>query len=118
MADSKRAWSPPQIIWSALIAVVLWTAAGFNWFGPGFNWTTQGDSRQMTVDALMENRAAICVAQATKDSDSAMMLQQFAEAKSWEQREFVEDARWAIMPGADQAESGVAALCAKKLRNA
>lgn len=118
MTDSKRPWSPPQIIWSALIAVVVWSAIGFNWFGSGFNWTTQGDSRQMTADALKENQAAICVAQASNGSDPVMSLQKFAEVDQWKQREFVEEAQWAIMPGADSSQSGVAALCAKKLRKA
>lgn len=40
MAENKRSWSPPQIVWSALIAIVVWTAVGFSWFGYGFNWTT------------------------------------------------------------------------------
>ena len=118
MSNSKRPWSPPQLFWSAVFAIVVWTAIGFNWFGSGFNWTTRSDSRHETAEAVKEQQAAICVAQAAVSSDPTKSLQQFAEVDQWKQSSFVEEAQWAIMPGSDAAQSGVAALCAKKLREA
>ena len=116
MADNKRPWSPPQIIWSALIAVVVWSAVGFSWFGHGFNWTTQGGAEQMKAKAVMESLATICVAQAHGAPDAEAALEEFAALSSWKQREFIEKARWATMPGSESAQSGVAELCATKLR--
>lgn len=116
MANNNRPWSPPQIIWSALLAIVVWSAVGFNWFGHGFNWQTQGKAKQMAATAVMENLATICVAQARSAPNSAVALKELGEISTWKQREFVEAARWANMPGSDSAQSGVAELCAIKLR--
>ena len=116
MAGNKRPWSPPQIIWSALIAIVIWSAVGFNWFGHGFDWSTPGGVKQMTAKAVMENLATICVAQAHGAPDAEVALKQFAELSTYKQREFIQKSGWATMPGSDSAQSGVAQLCATKLR--
>ncbi len=115
MANNKRPWSPPQMIWSALIAVVVWSAIGFNWFGYGFDWSTQVGASRMSTNAVVENLATICVAQAKKAPDAEAALKQLAALQNWKRREFIEDAQWAIMPGSDSAQSGVADLCATKL---
>ena len=115
MAENKRTWSPPQIIWSALIAVVVWSAVGFSWFGHGFNWMTQGSAGQVSANAVKENLAVICVAQARKSLGADAALKELAELDSWKRREFVESAQWANMPGSESAQSGVADLCVTKL---
>ena len=115
MAEIKRPWSPPQIIWSGLIAVVVWTAVGFSWFGYGFDWTTQVGASRMTNDIVVENLAAICVAQARQSPDAEAAIKQLAATQVWKRRGFIEEERWAIMPGSDSAQSGVADLCAEKL---
>ena len=116
MAETKRAWSPPQMFGAALAAIVLWSAIGFSWFGFGFGWTTQGGAEKMRVNAVTESLASICVAQARTGSNSEVSLKEFAALSSWKQREFVEKARWATMPGSDSAARSVAELCATKLR--
>lgn len=118
MADPKRPWSPPQLIWSAVVAMVVWSGIGFDWLGFGFGWTTHSDAKQMTVDVVQEYRAAICVAQASNGSGSTASLQRFAELDQWRQRKYVEKFKWAIVPGAEIEEHGVADLCARKLREA
>lgn len=116
MVDNTRRWSPPQIIWSAVIAIVVWSAVGFSWFGHGFNWSTAASAEKMTADAVKESLATICVAQARGAPDAQEALKQFAELSSHKQREFIETARWANMPGSESARNGVVALCATKLR--
>lgn len=116
MADNKRLWSPPQMIWSAIVGIALWTAIGFSWFGTGFNWTTQGSALKLSTNAVMESMAAICVAQARGASDPEATLEQLAALDNWKQRNFIEEAKWSNMPGSDSSESGVAELCATKLR--
>lgn len=115
MADNKRPWSPTQIIWSAIIAVVAWSAVGFSWFGQGFDWQTKGAADQMTATAVTENLAEICVAQARGAPESEATLKEFAALSSWKRREFIEKTSWATMPGGESAQSGVAQLCATKL---
>ena len=115
MAESKRPWSPPQIIWSALIASVVWSAVGFSWFGHGFDWTTQVGASRMSTNAVVENLAGICVAQARNSPGAEAALKELAALQNWKRREFIEKAQWAIMPGSASAQSGVADLCATKL---
>ncbi len=115
MSDNNRPWSPPQIIWSAVLAIVVWSAVGFSWFGPGFNWITSSSAKQMSRSDLTEQLAIICVAQARVSENSDAEMTKLSALQSWERRKFVEDAEWAIMPGSDDEQSGVAELCADKL---
>ena len=115
MAENKRPWSPPQIVWSALIAIVVWTAVGFSWFGYGFDWTTRVGASRMSNEAVVENLASICVAQARRSPEADSALKQLESLQDWKRQSFIEEEQWAIMPGSDSARSGVADLCAKKL---
>jgi len=115
MADHKRPWSPPQIIWSAIVGIAIWSAVGFSWFGHGFDWTTQVGARQMSNNDLVEQLATICVAQARSSVGAEAALKEFATVTQWKRREFIEKTQWAIMPGSAAAQSGVADLCATKL---
>ena len=116
MADNKRPWSPPQMIWGAIGGIALWSAVGFSWFGTGFNWKTQGGAQQLSTNAVVESMASICVAQARDAPGAEAALKQFAALESWKQRSFIEEAKWSNMPGSDSSESGVAEACATKLR--
>ena len=115
MTDTKRPWSPPQIIWSAFIATVVWTAIGFSWFGHGFDWTTQSGAKLMSTKAVTENLATICAAQARSSPDAEMSIKELSGLSTWKQGEFVEKADWASIPGIESAHRGVAELCATKL---
>ena len=94
---------------------MIWSAIGFSWFGYGFDWMTQGGAYQKSNRAVAESLAAICVAQAHRAPDSAAALKRFSELSTWKQREFVETAKWAVMPGSDEAIYEVSELCAEKL---
>lgn len=116
MTDTQRPWSPPQIIWSALIAVGVWSAVGFSWFGPGFDWSTKGGAAQMAANDLAESLAGICVAQAQSAPGADAALTEFADLSTYKQSAFVKTAGWAVMPGSDTDANNVAKLCANKLR--
>lgn len=116
MANNQRPWSPPQMIWSAVLAIVVWTAVGFSWFGHGFNWSTQGGAKRMTSMAVMDSLATICVAQARSAANSEIALKELSGLSRWKQAEFIESANWATMPGSDSPQNGVAEACAAKLR--
>lgn len=115
MADKGRPWSPPQMIVSAVLAMLIWSAVGFSWFGFGFDWETPTSSQRTTAQVLTENLADICVAQARSDPGSQAGLAELAAADSWKQRQLVEAKAWATMPGSDSPRSGVADLCVQKL---
>ena len=115
MAEPVRSWSPPQMIVSAVLAMLVWSAVGFSWFGFGFNWETPTSSERVTQQVLTENLADICVAQARRDPASQAGIAALGAADSWKQRKFVEAQAWATMPGSDSPRSGVADLCAEKL---
>jgi hypothetical protein len=115
MTDNKRPWSPPQIIWSALIATVVWTAVGFSWFGPGFNWTTQGSATQMSGKAVRNSLATICAARARSSPNAETSTQELSGLSTWKQGDFVEKANWANIPEIESGKSKIAELCATKL---
>ena len=115
MADDKRQWSPPQIIFTALITTVVWSAVGFSWFGFGFNWQTQTSATRMSNVNLVENLAMICEDQARKSVGAEASIKELAALATWKRHTFVDEAGWATMPGADSAQSGVAELCGTNL---
>jgi hypothetical protein len=115
MADEKRVWSPPQMVWSALLAIVAWSALGFSWFGHGFDWTTQTGAKRMTEAVLMDHLSGICVAQARAGAGATASLKNLGEVGQWDRREFVERKGWATMPGSESPVGGVADLCVSKL---
>lgn len=117
MAESKRPWSAPQIIWTAIVTVLLLSAVGFEWFGmPGFGWTTGGKAKEMAEQAVLKRLVEICVAQAK--NANAQRLEALAKEGRWQRREFVEKEGWATMPGRSESEYGVAELCAEELLGA
>jgi hypothetical protein len=115
MAERVRPWSPPQMIVSAVLAMLIWSAVGFSWFGFGFDWETPTSADRNAEQTLTENLADICVAQARRDADSQQALAGLAAADHWKQREFIESKKWATMPGSESSHSGVADRCAQKL---
>ena len=115
MNRNVRPLSLPQIVASAVLAIVAWSALGFSWFGYGFDWTTQARATQMAARVVTENLATICVAQARHAPGSDAALEQFFGLDSWKRREFLEAARWAVMPGSHSSRSGVVDRCAEKL---
>ena len=115
MADIKRPWSLPQIIWSAIAGIVVWSAVGFSWTGTGFDWTTQGGARRMSTNDVVEQLATICVAQARGSNRAEVALKEFAQVGNWQRRQFIEKTQWAVMPGSASEQSGVADRCATKL---
>ena len=103
------------MIWSAVAGIVVWSAVGFSWFGHGFDWTTQVGAQRMSNNAVVEQLAAICVAQAHSSPNAAEAIKKLATVQSWKRREYVETANWATMPGSKSAESGVADMCVNML---
>ncbi len=114
MAESKRPWSPPQMIVTFIVTLLVWSALGFNWFGiPGFGWTTGGTAEEMARRAVIERLVPICVAQGRKADPQHLAA--LHKESAWQRRDFVEKKGWATMPGGSDPEYGIAEPCAETL---
>ena len=94
--------------WGLVIGAVIAMIIGFAWGG----WSTASATQEMTENAILESRTAICVAQFMTDSDNANNLVEFEKIDSWKRYQLVEKGGWNKMPGQEEASSGVARACA------
>jgi hypothetical protein len=88
---------------------------GFNWGG----WVTAGSAQAMAkevaADAVAARLGSICVAQLNRDAAKSRKLEEMKDKDAWDKGKFIETQSWAIMPGEQKPESGVADACAKQL---
>jgi hypothetical protein len=82
-------------VWGLIVGVFVAIVVGFAWGG----WRTTGKSDTMTDAALLTTRAAICVAQFTKDPNYQERLKEYMAQKPWNKAEFIEKGGWDKMPG-------------------
>jgi hypothetical protein len=97
--------------WGFVCGAVAAIIIGFGWGG----WTTAGTTHEMTGKAVVASRAAICVAQFTRQPDQAQKLKEFEDVSPWSRAEFVEKGGWDKMPGQETASQGVSGACADGL---
>ena len=102
-------------LWGAAGGAIAMAYVGFNWGG----WVTGGAAQVMAKEsaaiAVVERLGAICVAQFDRDAAKNRKLKEIQDKDTWDKGKFIETQSWAIMPGADKPESGVAEACAKQL---
>jgi hypothetical protein len=102
-------------LWGAAGGAVVLAIVGFNYGGWVTSGTAEGMARQSAAAAVAERLGAICLAQLDRDAAKSQKLKEMQGKDSWDQSKFIETQAWAIMPGADKPESGVAEACAKQL---
>jgi len=98
-------------VWGVIFGAVIAMIIGFAWGG----WTTRGTTRQMTEEAVLATRAAICVAQFIKDPNYQERLKEMKALNSWERSTFIEKGGWDKMPGEEKASFTVSRACADGL---
>lgn len=102
-------------LWSALGGAIALAFIGFNWGG----WVTGGGAEVMAKEtaatAVAERLGTICVAQFNRDTAKSQKLIEMKDKDTWDKGRYIEGQSWAIMPGAEKPESGVAEACAKQL---
>ena len=81
---------------------------GFTWGG----WVTASTADEMSTEAVLATRSAICVAQFMKAPDHQAQLKAFNDTDSWKRREFVEEGGWDKMPGEENARGYMSRACA------
>jgi hypothetical protein len=102
-------------LWSGIGGAVLATYVGFNFGG----WMTTGGAMAMAkesaANAVAERLGSICVAQFNRDTAKSQKLIEMKNKDAWESGRYIDQQSWAIMPGAEKSEPGVAEACAKQL---
>ena len=117
MKDSINAMggSLIKLVQGIAIGAVATILVGFSFGG----WVTGGtarktaerDAKYATIAAL----APICVEKFENNADAAMNLSTLKKISLWQQASFIEKGGWATMPGASEADMGVAQACAELL---
>jgi hypothetical protein len=99
--------------WSAVGGAIVLAVVGFNWGG----WVTTGAAeamaKEIAVTAVAERLGSICFAQFNKDSQKTQKVNEMRGQDTWERGRYIEKQSWAIMPGDEKPDSGVADACAK-----
>jgi hypothetical protein len=117
----RRRWeefspSKTQAFWACGASVAVAIIVGFAWGG----WVTGGTAQAMATSAGNDGRnqlaAAICVERFAAAPDAGVQLAALKDITStFQQRAFVQEGGWALMPGEDRTNSGAATLCADRL---
>ena len=101
---------------SAAGGAIVLAVIGFNWGG----WVTTGSAeamaKEIAANAVAERLGTICVAQSNKDSQRTHKLNEMKGQDTWEIGRYIDKQSWAIMPGDEKADSGVADACAKHFK--
>ena len=109
-------WIKPAV-WGAVVGAVGIMIVGFSWMG----WTLGHTATRLVAEgsesAVIAALTPFCVANYMKQSDAAKQLALLrADTSSYTQREIIEKAGFATMPGNKDPSSGVAAACEIALR--
>jgi hypothetical protein len=96
-------------VWGLILGAAGAIIVGFNWGG----WTTLDASQERTEAAVLTARAAICVAQFTKDPNRQQRLKELKAVSTWERAAFIERGGWNRMPGEERGHDIAARKCAE-----
>ena len=102
-------------LWSGAGGAILAAYVGFNFGG----WVTNGGAvamaKETAATAVAERLGSICVAQFNRDTAKSEKIVEMKGKDAWENGRYIDKQSWAIMPGDEKPESGVADACAKQL---
>ena len=101
--------------WSAVGGAIILAIVGFTWGGWVTSGTAEAMGKQIAADAVAARLGSICVAQFNRDRQKGEKLKEIKDKDVWDKGRYIEKQSWAIMPGDEKPESGVADACAKQL---
>jgi hypothetical protein len=101
--------------WSAIGGALLTMYVGFNAGGWMTNGTAEAMAKESAATAVADRLGMICVAQFNRDTAKSQKLIEMKGKDAWENGRYIDTQSWAIMPGEEKPESGVADACAKQL---
>lgn len=109
-------WIKPAV-WGAVFGAVAIMITGFSWMGWTLGHTTERLVAEGSEAAVVAALTPFCVSNYLKQPDAAAKLAVLREdTSSYTQRDIIEKAGFATMPGNAEPTSGVAAACATALR--
>ena len=101
-------------LWGFVAGAGAAMIVGFNWGG----WTTSSTTKQISAEAVVASRAAICVAQFMSAPNHKMNIKEFQGAETYQRSEFIEKGGWDKMPGQEKGDWGVSTACVAGLEAA
>jgi hypothetical protein len=109
-------WIKPAV-WGAVFGAVAIMIVGFSWMGWNLGHTTTRLVAEGSESAVIAALTPFCVANYMKQPDAAKHLALLrVDTSSYTQRDMIEKAGFATMPGNKEPSSGVAAACEIALR--
>ena len=111
-------WIKPAV-WGAMFGAVAIIIVGFSWMGWNLGHTTQRLVAEGSESAVIAALTPFYVANYMKQPEAAKRLALLREdTSSYTQRDIIEKAGFATMPGHKEPSPGVAAACEIALRAA
>ncbi len=109
-------WIKPMV-WGGVLGAIGIMIVGFSWLGWTLDHTTKRLVTEGSESAVVTALTPFCVANYMKQPDAAQKLAVLrADSSSYTQREIIEKAGFATMPGKTEPSSGLAAACATALQ--
>jgi dienelactone hydrolase len=103
------------LLWGAVGGAILLAYVGFTWGGWMTTATAEAAAKEVAANAVADRLGLICAAQFNSDSQRSQKLKEMKARDTWERSRYIEKQSWAVMPGDEKPESGVADACAKHL---
>jgi hypothetical protein len=111
-------WIKPAV-WGAVFGAVTIMIVGFSWMGWNLGHTTKRLVAEGSESAVIAALTPFCVANYMKQPEAAKQLALLRQdTSSYTQRDIIEKAGFATMPGNREPTSGLAAACEIALRTA
>jgi len=111
-------WIRPAF-WGAVFGATAITIVGFSWMGWTLGHTTTRLVAEARESAVVSALTPFCVSRYLKQPDSSKQLVLLrADTSEYTQRDIVEKAGFATIPGNSEPSSGLASACVKALRTA
>lgn len=109
-------WIKPAV-WGAVFGAVGIMIVGFSWMGWTLGGTTTKLVKEGSESAVIAALTPFCVSNYLKQPDAAKKLAVLRADTAWyTQRDLIEKAGFATMPGNTEPSSGVADACAIALK--
>lgn len=109
--------SVKRLIQGVVLGGIATVALGF---GAG-GWVLGGTAAKQAADgaqkAVVAVLAPICVDKFQQDANATANLASLKSESSYKRANFIEKGGWAVLPGNDKSQSGVATACATMLNN-
>ena len=101
--------------WGAVAGAVALSIVMFSTGMAVTSSTSNTNAKKMSMDAVVENLAAICVAQFEVADNRDENLTTLVATDSWKRSGYVSEQGWATMPGSESPQRAVANECALRL---